>query len=484
MAVIQTLVAFIGRSASKVLNAIFGWAVRALFGTASGAEQTLLAGVVAMAAAWPVLLVGVAFPRAAAFALAFVPIPKSVPASMVRAAWFVLAALLPAVVGLALALRRPSGTRSESTLLRLARGYPTTLALAIAVWMSFVTVPIVHLLTIAHRRADAHVPLVTDTSGYETTATRIQHVLDAHGFALASAEPPAWASAPVIVLRTLGGSAFRDYVPRHVAHFAGPTMEVTLHPNSLLLRGVPGRLAYAQGLVVEALAPSDAFETTTPETQAIERQIRRIWRVLAASPPAHTDSRWLRSRLDDVVADIAALEAPYEEWQVVYRQALQLARALDGESQLLATNDGGDDMTMERLETPGRAAQHRAVRGRPTMELVRDVASTTSTLLGKEVELARAELKNDFARELSTLKSFAVAAVAGIVTINMLLVAVMFALLPYMGWWQAALVVAGATLIVTLIAAGIGWARHVSRPLDRTRKTLTEDLRWAKEELA
>ena len=141
-------------------------------------------------------------------------------------------------------------------------------------------------------------------------------------------------------------------------------------------------------------------------------------------------------------------------------------------------------MAMERYESGTEAARSSAWRQRPTLELVREVATKTSLLLGKEVELARTELKNDFAAELAMLKSLAVATVAGIVTLGLLLVALVFALLPYVAGWLSALVLAGLALIVALVAGAIGWHHHVSRPLDRTRKTLTEDLQWAKDRLA
>jgi O-antigen/teichoic acid export membrane protein len=81
------------------------------------------------------------------------------------------------------------------------------------------------------------------------------------------------------------------------------------------------------------------------------------------------------------------------------------------------------------------------------------------------------------------VKSFAVAAVAALLMLNLLLVAAVFALLPYVAGWLAALAMAGVMLLVALVAGAIGWRHHVTRPLDRTRRTLTEDLRWAKEEL-
>src|SRR5512132_1528948 len=62
MVLLQALLSFLGRSAGKVLNAIFGWAVIALFGRTSSRQQTLLSGVVAMAVLWPLLLAGILAP--------------------------------------------------------------------------------------------------------------------------------------------------------------------------------------------------------------------------------------------------------------------------------------------------------------------------------------------------------------------------------------------------------------------------------------
>jgi hypothetical protein len=46
MALIQALFAFIGKSAGKILSAVFGWAVIALFGQTSPKQHTLLSGLV------------------------------------------------------------------------------------------------------------------------------------------------------------------------------------------------------------------------------------------------------------------------------------------------------------------------------------------------------------------------------------------------------------------------------------------------------
>jgi uncharacterized membrane protein YqjE len=121
---------------------------------------------------------------------------------------------------------------------------------------------------------------------------------------------------------------------------------------------------------------------------------------------------------------------------------------------------------------------------RSTAELVREIASKASALVGKEVELARVELKNDFASELATLKSLAVAAVAAMLMLDALLIAGVIALMPYVDGRLAALAIAGAFLLIALVAAAIGWRHHVTKPLARTRKTIEQDVQWAKEQLA
>lgn len=125
-----------------------------------------------------------------------------------------------------------------------------------------------------------------------------------------------------------------------------------------------------------------------------------------------------------------------------------------------------------------------ALQQRPTTDLLGEVINKATLLLDKEVELARAELKKDLQAALAMVKGFAVAAVAALITLNLLFVAAVFALLPYTAGWVAALGLAGVTLLVAIVASAIAWRQRIGRPLALTRKTLREDLQWAKEQLA
>jgi hypothetical protein len=73
MAFIQAIFALIGRSLGRILSALFGWAVVALFGHTSTREKIWLSALVGAAAAWPILLLGIIWPRVTTVVLSFVP---------------------------------------------------------------------------------------------------------------------------------------------------------------------------------------------------------------------------------------------------------------------------------------------------------------------------------------------------------------------------------------------------------------------------
>src|SRR4051812_36868688 len=132
MAIVQALFTLISRSAGKILNAIFGWAVRALFGQPSPKEQPFLTGVVAAAAAWPVLVLGVASPKVATLLVPFVPFHSRAPSWIIRLVWLPLAIFVPVAVGLIVASKAPAGSMREPLWKRIARGWPITIGLAAA----------------------------------------------------------------------------------------------------------------------------------------------------------------------------------------------------------------------------------------------------------------------------------------------------------------------------------------------------------------
>ncbi len=121
-----------------------------------------------------------------------------------------------------------------------------------------------------------------------------------------------------------------------------------------------------------------------------------------------------------------------------------------------------------------------------TKDLVTETARKASQLVKKEVELAKVELKADVRSEIEMASGLGVAGVCALLTLELLLVAGVLALMEagILPGWAAALVVAA---VIAAIGAGAGlwgWAHRVRKPLDATRRSLGEDVRWAKERMA
>ena len=499
MAILQAIFALISRSLGSILSALFGWAVVALFGPTSPREEVWLSALVGAAAAWPLLILGVICPRLAVMALAFVPLPLSIPRWLIRSVWIGLAIIVPFALGAVVAgrSRGPAapipGTRrvasnastpqrSPVREVRLLRGIPITLAIAASFLIVFVTVPLKRLLAIVRRQVEIDVPLVTDAHGYTLVADEVADTLGRHGMNVRPITPGWTVTAPSRILSYLGGPSFDAYVPRNFARFRSPELDVTLYPNGLMLRGSARQAAFAHGLLVEALTDAPAYQTFDPAAQDIERQIRGVWAASGQNPAAHAGSVVLDSRLDEIAQEIRSRPVSYDEWQIVYRQALQLDRALRGHPQLLEARTSSNPY----MQSPEKEAamSNGATRSLSLRELLGEITGKVTLLARKEVELAKTELKADLASELAAAKGLVVAAVIAILGVNMLLVAAAFGLAVHLHAWLAAVLIGAVLVVIAGILGYVSWMRRVTQPLAATRKTLREDAQWAKERLA
>ena len=344
MVILQAIVSLLSKLTGKVLNAIFGWAVIALFGRSSQKQQMLLTGLVGAAAAWPLLLTGIAFPKVAALVLAFVPFSSRMPSLAMRLLWMALALAVPIAVGLVVASKAPPGSPRESFAKRVWRGFPITVGIAGAFLLMFIVVPALRLRSMVRGRQDEHVPMLTTGAGYERVAAMIDEILQRHGLDAKRTTPAWWLMAPARILGTLGGAALRGFMPAELAYWLGPQLELALYPSDLLIRGAKAKAAWAHGVLAEGLTRGPGLQTLDPRAQEIEQEIRRVWAELessgSATAPQQDPARDPRqstplARLGEIAQALGKVPVPYDDWQVLYRETVQLDRALHGEAQLL-----------------------------------------------------------------------------------------------------------------------------------------------------
>ncbi len=223
------------------------------------------------------------------------------------------------------------------------------------------------------------------------------------------------------------------------------------------------------------------FQTVSSNAQEIERQIQRMWRAYRFNPSVHENASPLLARFDEIALEIARRPLSFDGWQVINRQVLQLGRAPGGRRQIL-------EVTLPKENFMASTTFHAPIdpetQSLSTRQLLTRLLETVSLLVTKEVELARAEIRADVKAELSMVAMLIAAGVVAVFAVNMLLVSAVFALTVWMSGWLAALAIAGLLLAIGGVLALVGWQRRVSAPLAVTRKTVKEDVQWAKERLA
>ncbi|MGH2768037.1 MAG: phage holin family protein [Actinomycetota bacterium] len=124
-------------------------------------------------------------------------------------------------------------------------------------------------------------------------------------------------------------------------------------------------------------------------------------------------------------------------------------------------------------------------RRRSTLDLLYSIVGDTAELLRKEVELARQEIVEAVMARVKAAGALAGAAVLGLLALAFLAAAAAAALDLRMAPWASRLIVAGGLLALAgvLSAFGILRARRVPLAPTETKRTIKEDVQWARAQL-
>jgi membrane protein len=120
---------------------------------------------------------------------------------------------------------------------------------------------------------------------------------------------------------------------------------------------------------------------------------------------------------------------------------------------------------------------------RPVAELIRELSEQTSTLVHKELELAKLELAQKGERAGIGAGMFGSAGLVGLYAVGALTAAVVLLLATAMAGWLAALVVAAAYGLLAggLALAGRSQIQQATPPVpEQATESVKEDVRWAK----
>jgi uncharacterized membrane protein YqjE len=130
----------------------------------------------------------------------------------------------------------------------------------------------------------------------------------------------------------------------------------------------------------------------------------------------------------------------------------------------------------------GASAPATDPRERGIGELVKDLASQTSTLVRQEIQLAQAEVTQKGKAAGKGAGLLAGAAVFGLLALGALTAGLIALLDKAMATWVAALIVMALWAIVAFVLAKAGQKalQQATPPAPQTVETVKEDIQWAK----
>jgi uncharacterized membrane protein YqjE len=122
---------------------------------------------------------------------------------------------------------------------------------------------------------------------------------------------------------------------------------------------------------------------------------------------------------------------------------------------------------------------------RSVPEILENIASNLTQLIQAEFRLAKSELKEGAEKVAGPGATLGAGAVLAFYGLGFLLLAAVYALSLVMAGWLATLIVGGVLMVAAGILIGAGGAKlkRVNLTLDKTIRTIEEDVQWAKQQI-
>jgi hypothetical protein len=352
VAIVGSLFAMVGRFAGRLLNSALGWATILLFGKVAGSKQTLLLVIALGSLAWVLVVLSIAFPDLGTFLLAFVPVPDFVDENLVRLAMLGLALLIPLLIGIAAIFVSEASHRQKGLGLvtGVLRGYPFTLILALTIVILAVVSLVRKARSLMRRWEDAHVPVIVKPGGYDQVLDQLHDVLDEAGLDVEPKPAPAVLSLPPRLLDAVAGKALGGLVPDRLMLLVGRDLEVLVYPSDVAIAGSKEAVARSRAAIAAELTTAPAYLTTSAESERIEDAIRDV--TPSGKPDRGPGLPQVRGQLQGLDGEIARLTVPFDEWETVYRQRLQVERDVLAREVEFLSSRGSAIPVVRRSEPP------------------------------------------------------------------------------------------------------------------------------------
>lgn len=328
MTILISIFGFAARAAGDLLSSALGWASSLLFGRVPKSHQIYLTLMMAGSFLWLLMLVGLVVPSAGSFFLATTPHPASITSVLLNLVFLLGVIFLPLGVGLAGFLVPAEGDRPKGAaiVVELLRGYVLTPLIA-GLLLFLASVGIARKVRSQKNGwSDAHVPIVVKPGGYDQMVVDLRDALARVDLTVVEEDAPRVLTVPAWLLTQAAGPNVRKLRPDRLVDLDGPNLQIGLYPSDIAISGATHERTRARAAILSRLATTSAYMTTSAEAQRIEDELTELAR---PDGPARSMPRaWASAAFQAIDAKLLDLEVPSDEWDILYRERLQVERDL------------------------------------------------------------------------------------------------------------------------------------------------------------
>jgi hypothetical protein len=316
MIIFSGLFTAFGRLIGPVATMTIAWGTILLFGRVPESKRNLLSFITLGSLAWVAALAGVLVPAIGGFLLAAVPRASFIQDWWLRLVMVALAIFLPLIIAAATVSfvaekDRPVG---QARITRLIKGYPYAAVYALTVISLSGWALERKIRSMRHHWESVHIPVIVKPDKYEAVTQDLESALRDAGFAVTRKRASGLFEVPIRLLARVGGDSVKGSIPKEIVAFEAKDLEVLVYPSDVALLGRTELVVAARAAVARRLASADAYLTPAFESQQIEDRLTEI-----AEKPTVTAADF--APIDDL---LTALDAPYDEWETLYRLRLQV----------------------------------------------------------------------------------------------------------------------------------------------------------------
>lgn len=467
MPLLSAILTALSRKLGDVLQALFGWSVAAMFGRLNSSKTRAFVTVaMILALCWPVFVVGVFFPAAATFIIAFAPIESETVRKVLRVLWIVLAIAAPLIVALLVRAATPLSSRKPVPTTLLG-GYPLSLGLFLSFIVTLVTVPITKVMSLARRWQDQHIYVQPRKGRYEDVLRHLVAACEAASLMPRVEDVPRQMSLSLRVLRVFSRGSIDAFIIEKPRRVVCEGLQLYQYPADLLIRGEPSKVSQVRARLTATFLERDAWLVGDVEAQELQDDLCRLWDVLQSHENPLDAAANVRSRLVGVVKEAwHAKKLSFDDWLTLDRIARRLETELSGKPSII------DEISATAKTPPNHEVTDVESATLPT--LLRSLAVESKELVKLEASLAKVEAEELAASAQRSVIAFGSAIALTGAAVGLGAVAVVMALeKSFVAALVAAGILAGAALLVFIV----GYAGLPKSIMEKTRHRLERDWR-------